>query len=46
MKCLFRKKIKTPRGGKVRCGFDGSIRNECKETCPHYSPKKLFRIRR
>lgn len=34
--CLHRHEHPTPRGRKVLCGYDGSVRNRCFYFCPHY----------
>ena len=44
--CIMWKKAIMQNGDvKTRCGYDGSIRNRCKEElCPHFQPTLLRRI--
>ena len=44
--CVMWKKTRLQNGDiKTRCGYDGSIRNRCREErCPHFQPTLLHRI--
>ena len=45
MRCIFHRTYKTPKGEKkVRCQYDGSIRNQCKYGCPHYRRRTIAEI--
>lgn len=37
-------KNKGMRVAKTRCKFDGSVRNACSVSCPHFKPTLLARI--
>ena len=45
--CMFYEAQETPKGEKLKCGYDGSRRNRCGTVrCPHFSPTKRYRIAR
>lgn len=46
MRCIWHKRIKTPKGAKTVCRFDGSRRNRCRKDCPHYKKQLIFRVLR
>ena len=41
-KCIFFRKMKTPKGMKTHCKYDGSIRNSC-QGCKHFKKPLLLR---
>ena len=44
--CVFFKEVKQTNGKwKCRCKRDGSIRNRCSESCPHFTPTIWWKIR-
>ena len=45
--CRFYEAQETPKGEKLKCGYDGSRRNRCKtSSCPHFVPTMRWRIAR
>lgn len=44
--CRFFREVKMPNGKwKCRCQFDGSIRNHCRASCPHFTPTIWWKLR-
>lgn len=44
--CIMEKKVTLSNGKtKCRCGYDGSIRNQCNTNrCPHFQPTWFWKI--
>lgn len=44
--CVFFKEVKQPNGKwQCRCKRDGSVRNHCRQSCPHFTPTIWWKLR-